>query len=677
MSSFRVLIVDDHEATRRGIRTLLSFRPDWEICGEACNGIDAVEKAKALRPDVVLMDISMPRMNGLDATRIIRREVPESEVVIVSQNEPSIVGQQAQEVNACAYIGKMELPRELISTLDRIVRKRNPEEARNLEDRAATPIEINAPLDITEREQIERTSGLLAAIVNSSDDAIISKNLNGIITSWNRGAERVFGYLAEEAVGKHITLIIPADRQSEETTILERLKRGEMVDHFETVRIRKDGTLIDISLTISPVRDGSGRVVGASKVARDVSSRKRIEAALRESEERFRAIVETTPECVKLVAFDGTLLHMNSSGLAMVGADCMEMVVGKSVYEMISKKDRDRFRSFNERVCGGEKGALEFDILGLHGTPRRVETHAAPLRLRDGRVVQLAVTRDITERTRAEDQLRKSEEKLRTLAEELENQVRGRTHELQQRNAEILQQSEQLQDLSKRLLQAQDQERRHIARELHDSAGQIVTVLAMNLARILQSAKQSPTLVAMDVEDCQEMVKQLSKEIRTTSYLLYPPLLDETGLNQALNWYIQGLSQRSDLEIELFVSEDFGRLPRDMELVVYRLVQECLTNIHRHSGSKTATIRLLRKQEMLTVEIHDTGRGIQSDKLDQMQRQSAGVGIRGMRERVRQFDGQMTIKSSKDGTTVSFLFQLPAASAVQSESMDREIQTPN
>src|SRR6202521_6312824 len=115
--------------------------------------------------------------------------------------------------------------------------------------------------------------GLLADIVDSSDDAIVSKTLDGVITSWNKSAERLFGYTREEAVGQHITLIIPKDRRDEEVKIVERLRRGERVDHFETVRVRKDGTLLDLSLTISPLKDSAGRVIGASKIARDVTER--------------------------------------------------------------------------------------------------------------------------------------------------------------------------------------------------------------------------------------------------------------------------------------------------------------------------------------------------------------------------------------------------------------------
>src|SRR6202167_489668 len=134
--------------------------------------------------------------------------------------------------------------------------------------------------DVTERKLAERTTSLLAAIVDSSDDAILSKKLDGTITSWNKGAERLFGYKAEEAIGRHITLIVPSERRSEEEDILRRMARGERVEHFETVRRRRDGTYLDVSLTISPIRDAAGGVIGASNVARDITERRQAEAAL-------------------------------------------------------------------------------------------------------------------------------------------------------------------------------------------------------------------------------------------------------------------------------------------------------------------------------------------------------------------------------------------------------------
>ena len=143
---------------------------------------------------------------------------------------------------------------------------------------------VGAVMDTTERERGEQATRLLAAIVESSHDAIVSKDLDGIITSWNQGAERLFGYASEEAVGQNILLIIPPGRRDEERAIIERLTRGEQVDHFETVRMRKDGSLLDVALTISPMKDAAGRVVGASKLARDITERKRAEEALRQTQ---------------------------------------------------------------------------------------------------------------------------------------------------------------------------------------------------------------------------------------------------------------------------------------------------------------------------------------------------------------------------------------------------------
>lgn len=564
----RILLVDDTEAVRRGIRSLLTLRTDWLICGEAVDGLDALEKARSLRPDVILMDISMPRMNGLDATRIIREELPETKVVIVSQNEATIIHRQAQEVDAAACIAKNNLFQDLFPTLDMLARDQAAKSASNnggserssrlnfADTRTETAPAAKGGEKVTESaasqkndvaaaaEPAEQT-GLLAAIVDSSDDAIVSKNLNGIISSWNKSAERLFGYSAKEAIGQHITLIIPREHRDEEIMIMQRLKRGERVDHFETVRMRKDGTTLDVSLTISPVRDGAGRVVGASKVARDITEQKRIERALRQSEERLREV-----------------------------------------------------------------------------------------------------------------------------AQGLEGQVRIRTRELEQRNAEVLQQSEQLRGLSNRLVQTQDDERRRISRELHDSAGQILTALGLNLANITELARQTLP-VDKAVEDSQELVQQLTKEIRTLSYLLHPPLLDENGLSQAILWYVQGLMERSDLKIELYVAQDFGRLSAEMELSVFRIVQESLTNIHRHSESKTAIIRLSRRPDCVSLEIQDSGKGISAEKLAGMQGQRLGVGITGMRERIRHFGGTMDIQSNEKGTKISVKLPVPTTAASEPGSVPR------
>jgi signal transduction histidine kinase len=237
-----------------------------------------------------------------------------------------------------------------------------------------------------------------------------------------------------------------------------------------------------------------------------------------------------------------------------------------------------------------------------------------------------------------------------------------RTRQLQRRNAEVLDQAGQLRELSGRLLRTQDDERRHIARELHDSAGQLISALGMNLAGINQNVGDNPTL-AKALDDTQNLLQQLNKEIRTTSYLLHPPLLDDNGLRHAIEWYMEGLSERSDLKIDLDVSENFGRLPEDLELAIFRIVQEALTNIHRHSGSKTGTIRLSRDNGRVLLEIQDHGRGISVEKLAAIKAQRTGVGIAGMRERVLHLKGEMDIQSNDGGALVSVTLPLDPRSA--------------
>ena len=396
---------------------------------------------------------------------------------------------------------------------------------------------------------------------------------------------------------------------------------------------------------------------------------------------KFRAVFEQSSVFAAIMTLDGKVIDANRLCLEVCGYR-LEDVLGQYFWDTgwwrNSKDAREKIRSGAERAA---QGVPYTDTLIYHwadGTERLVDFGLYPILDPEGNVIFLHPTGiDITERARAEEELRKSEEKLRILAEELETQVRTRTRELEQRNAEVLQQSEQLSELSRRLLQAQDQERRHIARELHDSAGQIVTVLGMQLAKIGDFSKQDESQTKRDVEDCQHLVRQLSQEIRTTSYLLYPPLLDEAGLSQALSWYIEGLSQRSGLKVELGISAGFGRLPRDMELIVYRLVQECLTNIHRHSGSKSAQIRIWREAAKVSLEIRDAGKGIPAEKLSQLQSQGGGVGIRGMRERIRQFDGAMKITSADSGTTIVFEFPIPLTSDSPTENIGRHVQAPS
>jgi signal transduction histidine kinase len=251
---------------------------------------------------------------------------------------------------------------------------------------------------------------------------------------------------------------------------------------------------------------------------------------------------------------------------------------------------------------------------------------------------------------------RRREEVLSAAQVELEQAVRQRTAELDRTN-------QNLRELSARLMQLQDDERRRIARELHDSVGQMLAALGMNLATVGTDLKRLIE-TANTVTDSAALVQELSQEVRTISHLLHPPLLDEAGLTSALRWYVEGFAQRSKIKVDLEVPQDFERLARESETAIFRTVQECLTNIHRHSESPTARIRIAASDSHVFVEVEDRGRGIPQEKqLEMTSTGTPGVGIRGMRERFRQLGGSLEIYSKGKGTLIVARLPVSVASA--------------
>jgi PAS domain S-box-containing protein len=272
--------------------------------------------------------------------------------------------------------------------------------------------------DITERNRRERAALLLSAIVDSSDDAIISKDLNGIITSWNKSAERVFGYTSEEVVGKSVTILIPADRQDEEPHILSRLRRGERVDHFETIRRRKDGTLLDISLTISPVKDAAGRVIGASKIARDITDRKRVEADLIASEARFRQLADSMPQMVWTARPDGYIDYFNERWYDYTGFS-RDTFGDASWKPILHPEDAERcFEAWYSAVRAGQPYSIEHRFWDRQAKCWRwFVSRALPVRDNDGAVVKwFGASTDIDEQKRVEDELRRANQDLEQFA---------------------------------------------------------------------------------------------------------------------------------------------------------------------------------------------------------------------------------------------------------------------
>jgi signal transduction histidine kinase len=246
----------------------------------------------------------------------------------------------------------------------------------------------------------------------------------------------------------------------------------------------------------------------------------------------------------------------------------------------------------------------------------------------------------------------REKERLLAAQGELEDKVTQRTAELDRAN-------QSLSELTARLLRSQDDERRRIARDLHDSIGQTLAALGMNLSTVEADIGRLMKTVSV-VKDSKEIVRETTTNIRTISYLLHPPLLDEKGLASALPWYIDGFAERSKIRVDLQLPEDLRRLSRDSEIAIFRVVQECLTNIHRHSGSTTAKIRVSCSEKEVCVVVEDRGKGIPFEKLCELAAGGTpGVGIRGMRERIRQLGGSMQIESQGSGKGAAVITRLP------------------
>jgi signal transduction histidine kinase len=224
----------------------------------------------------------------------------------------------------------------------------------------------------------------------------------------------------------------------------------------------------------------------------------------------------------------------------------------------------------------------------------------------------------------------------------------------------------QLESLNAKMTLLQEEERRRIARDLHDSVGQLLAAISMNHSAVQSESEKLSARAAHCLQENAEMVEEVSKQIRTISYLLHPPLLDEAGLEPALRCFVDGFAKRSDIAVSLQISANLGRLPQEAEICIFRVVQECLTNVHRHSGSRTAAVRVTREKTYVRVEIEDAGKGIPSPASRLGTSMQAGVGVLGMRERLRNLGGTLEIRSSDEGTRLTGV--LPAAMIDSSDS---------
>jgi PAS domain S-box-containing protein len=490
---------------------------------------------------------------------------------------------------------------------------------------------------LAEQERNLEAKGLLAAIVSSSDDVIISKTLDGNILTWNAGAEHLFGYTAAEVVGKPITILIPPERQAEEPAFLEKLRRGEPIEHFETVRVTKDGRRLDISLTVSPVRDETGRIIGASKVARDITESKRAADALRAAQEQLQLVTDNMAVAVTRCSRDFRYLWV-SRGAAAFLARRAEEIVGRPIRDVLGAAAFEAIRPHLERVLTGERVEVELQIPYQHLGPRWVRAVYVPTHDRSGQTDGwVAVVVDTTAHHKMEESLREADRRkdefLAVLAHELRNPLAPIRNSLH-----ILRLSSQHDPTAERVGEIMERQVNHMVRLVDD---------LMEVSRITRGKielRKEPIEVAAFIRSAVETSR---------------PLIEAGGHQLAVTLPPEPLTLEGD--------------PVRLTQVVANL----LNNAAKYTDpGGQIWLKVRREDDRAVISVRDNGLGIRPDMLPrvfelftQIDRHAGrsngglGIGLTLVKSLVEMHGGTVVAHSDGVGRGSEFVIRLPLAPA--------------
>jgi PAS domain S-box-containing protein len=450
-------------------------------------------------------------------------------------------------------------------------------------------------------------------LVEHSHDLICTHDLEGILLSVNEGPLRILGYSRDELLNKPLRDFVTPEAKSHCDAYLARVQKDGFAKGLLPV-LTKSGEVRLWEFNNSVRRDGVSRPI-VRGLAHDVTEQKRAEAALRKSEEKFSKAFHSSPvEMVITTLEEGRFLDVNESFERNIGYGREEALGRTSVELGLWADPTDRAAMVEEIKKNGRVLNREIQIRAKCGEIGSKLYSAEVIKI-SGVQCLLAVSEDVTERKRREEEIRQ---------------------------------------LSGRLLRSQDEERRRIARDLHDATGQDLVALATLLGQLHDSIPSSRKKLRKLVSECQALADRSIREVRTLSYSLHPPMLDEAGLGDAIRHFVEGFVKRSGIQVDLQLSPQIGRMKRDVELALFRVVQESLTNIQRHSGSLQAAVRIDLDLSTLTLKISDRGCGAACSVPARTGEPTFkfGVGIPSMQERVMLIGGHLDIDSGPDGTTV-------------------------
>jgi PAS domain S-box-containing protein len=623
-----------------------------------------------------------------------------------------------------------------------------------------SPLVVAMVEDITDKKKAEEARFRHAAVIESSDDAIASGTLDGIIVSWNTGAQKMYGYTEAEAVGKPINMLVPPELPDEENEILEMLRAGGRIQHFETVRVTKTGKRINVSLTISPIKDSSGRTVGCSGIARDISERKLAEEALRASEERLRLAQQAarigtfdwnirtgvntwTPELEAMYGlppggFGGTqtafenLVHPDDRAGVIKLADAAmksgqptkgewrvvwadrsihwiaggwqvfmdasgepSKMIGVNI-DVTERKLADEARLEVNRTLGAQAALLQSREELLKIFVKHVPAAVAMLD-RDMRYLQVSdrwcadysldssqilghshyeIFPDLPERWKqlhrhalAGETVRAEEDPwdreggttwLRWEIRPWQNQdgVQGGILIFSEDITHRKQMEEALSGMSRKLIQAQEQERARIGRELHDDINQRLAMLAIELEQL----QDNPSEVRSRVQELRKQTTEISNDVQALSHELHSAKLEYLGVVGGMRSWCKEFSERQGVEVEFKSLEELGSLPPEISLCLFRVLQEALHNAVGHSGVKRIEVQLREDSGEIHLVVSDLGRGFELETA----MQGRGLGLTSMQERVRLVNGTIEIQSKPmGGTTVHVRVPLSSENAPQ------------
>ena len=631
-TSGRILLADDNADMRGYVRRLLG--DNYEVHAVS-NGMEALASIRSNPPDLVVTDVMMPGLDGFGMLRELRasdstRTIP---VILLSARAGEDARIEGMEAGADDYMVKPFTARELLARVGaHLAMGRLRREA--AEHERALRAEAEAAH--------QRTSTILESI----RDSFFALDRDWRFSYVNAEAERTLNMSRGDLVGRRFWDVFPPANG----TVLDEQFRRAM---SERVSIQFENYYLPwqrwYDVRVYPANDG-----GISVFYQDITEKKLIEEAVRESEDRFRTLADNIPALSWMADREGNRFWFNRRWFEYTGTSLEEMKgLGWKAAHHPDHIDRT-LESLSSSLATGRPWEETFPLRGKDGTYRWFLSRAVPIKNEDGEIIRwFGSNTDITEQ-------KAIEEALEDARLELESRVARRTGELQLAN-------EELRELSSRLQQMQDEERRRLARDLHDSAGQLLAAIAMNIAVVKAENHKLSADAAKRVDDNEAMISQLTTEIRTVSHLLHPPLLDEVGLSSALRWYVDGFAQRSKIAATLDMPERLERFPADTEIAIFRAVQECLTNVHRHSGGRSCIIKVFQDETDLHVEIRDDGKGIPAEKRVTLKSSGGGVGLRGMQERIRQLGGTLIVESSENGTTVSVTLPIAQAAVSQTE----------